>query len=76
MSFRRKVLKENNLFMQEEVKTEIPIFEPPSIDEIPTFFEIDIGKTTINVPVEQKEKAQKRVTRDEQELEQGITKAN
>ena len=70
------VLKENNLFMQEEVETEIPIFEPPSIDEIPTFSEIDIGKTTIDVPIKQKEKAQKQVTRDEQELEQGITKEN
>ena len=45
-------------------------------DEIPTFSKIDIGKTTIDVPVEQKEKAQRQVTIDGQELEQGITKEN
>lgn len=70
----KTILKENNLFIQDEVETEIPIFEPPSIDEIPTFSEIDIGKTTIDVPVQQKEKAQKQVVRDEQELEQGEIK--
>ena len=63
------VLKENNLFRQEEVETEMPFFEPPSIDEIPTFSEIDIGKATIDVPVEQKEQAQKYVMGDD--LEQG-----
>lgn len=68
------ILKENNLFKQEEIETEIPIFEPPSIDEIPTFSEMDIGRRTLDVPIEQKENAQRQVTRDEQELEQGIIK--
>lgn len=66
------ILKENNLFIQEE--TEIPVFEPPSIDEIPTFSEMDIGRKTIDMPVEQKENAQRQVARDEQELEQGKIK--
>ena len=65
------ILKENNLFIQEEKETEIPVFEPPSIDEIPMFSEMDVGRKTIDVPVEQKEKAQGQVSRDEQELEQG-----
>ena len=68
------ILKENNQFIQEETETEIPVFEPPSIDEIPTFSEMDIGRKTIDMPVEQKEKAQRQVTRDEQELEQGNIK--
>lgn len=64
------ILKENNLFIQEEVGTEIPIFEPPSIDEIPTFSEMEIGKKTIDVSVEQKEKARRQVESDKQILKQ------
>ena len=64
------ILKENNLFMQKEAETEIPVFESPLTDEIPKFSEMDIGKTTRNVPVQQKEKAQKQVMEDEQKLAQ------
>ncbi|MBR2240296.1 MAG: endo-1,4-beta-xylanase [Clostridia bacterium] len=38
--------------------------------------EQEIGKATVNIPTTQKSAAQKHVTRDEQELEQGITKEN
>ena len=62
------ILKENDLFIQEEVETEIPIFEPSSIDEIPTFSEIDIGKATIDVPTTKKSEAQKQVMGDEHEI--------
>ena len=38
--------------------------------------EQEIGKATVNIPTTQKSAAQKHVARDEQELEQGITKEN
>ena len=67
------ILKDNNLCIQEEVvETEIPIFEPPSTDENPTFSEMDIGINTIDVPVKQKDEAQRQVVRDEEELVEGI----
>ena len=66
-----KVLKEKNLFEQGDIETEIPIFVPPSIDEIPVFFEIDIERITQDVPMEESEKARRQITRDQQELEQG-----
>ena len=40
------------------------------------FGEQDIGKATIDVPTTKKSEAQRQVTRNEQELEQGITKEN
>ena len=66
-----KVLKEKNLFEQEDIETEIPIFVPPSIDETPVFFEIDIERISQDVPMEESEKARRQITRDQQELEQG-----